>query len=105
MKCAKCGFDDNGTGDTAHVCMSKAELNEVKIRAANPTPTIRLLSKFEKESVSAMQQAIFNLQQAKEKIRYVRGNSDVGRSYIENIDSVIENLHEDIANIWEDQDV
>ena len=34
MKCAKCGFDDNCTGDTAHLCMSQKELNEIKIRAS-----------------------------------------------------------------------
>lgn len=29
MKCAKCGFDDNGTGDTAHLCMTQAELKKM----------------------------------------------------------------------------
>lgn len=28
MKCDKCGYDDNGTGDTAHVCHTVTPWNE-----------------------------------------------------------------------------
>jgi hypothetical protein len=38
MKCAKCGYDDNGTGDFAHVC----EPGKIKLKPVMNKQTLKL---------------------------------------------------------------
>lgn len=57
------------------------------------------ISKFHKEQISHLQQAIWSLEKAKLDILFAKGNLDVGRCYLENIDALIEGINEDIDNI------
>lgn len=59
------------------------------------------ISEYHKNQISYLQQGVWSLQQARAKIFFARGNSDVGKCYLENIDSLIEEVEEDINNIYD----
>jgi hypothetical protein len=62
------------------------------------------LSKFHKAQISHLQQAIFSLETAIGSVKYAIGNSDLGKCYIANLDVMIEQINDDIDNIWAEYD-
>ena len=57
------------------------------------------LSKLQKEQISILQQAVWDLEKAHEKILYAKGNSEIGQCYARDIAGLISNILEDIDNI------
>ena len=62
------------------------------------------LSKFHKEQIHYLQQAIWDLEKAREKITFAKGNSELGKLYIRDVTGLIENVQEDIDNIRNEYD-
>jgi len=60
------------------------------------------MSEYHKDQISYLQQGVWSLQQARAKIFFARGNSDAGKCYLENIDSLINELEDDINNIYDE---
>ena len=58
------------------------------------------LTKFHKEQIHYLQQAIWDLEKAREKIHFAKGNSELGEVYIRDIRGLIEFVQDDIDNIW-----
>lgn len=58
------------------------------------------LTTFHKEQISYLQQARWDLEKARANITFAKGNSEVGKIYIRDIDGLIENVQEDIDVIW-----
>jgi hypothetical protein len=50
--------------------------------------------------LSRLQQAIWDLQTARANIAFAKGASDVGKIYVQDINGLIENIQDDIDNIW-----
>lgn len=57
------------------------------------------MNKIQREQVSLLQQSIWDLEKARDKIQMAIGASDIGKIYIRNINELIENVQDDIDNI------
>lgn len=59
------------------------------------------VTEFHRAQVAHLQQAIFALENAKSRIMYAIGNSAIGVVYLQQVDTLIENVNNDITNIWD----
>jgi hypothetical protein len=59
-----------------------------------------MLTDFQKAKISHLQRAIWSLEAAKNEISVSIGNSGLGKSYIEDVDTLITQLQEDIDVTW-----
>ena len=90
MKCDKCGYDDNGTGDTAHVCgpiklkLKHVELHEEFNRFEE------LIAEDESHLPVTEQSLVFRLRKRAEIRRQIQGRKSVSEGKPDRIADLLE---------------
>ena len=90
MKCDKCGYDDNGTGDTAHVCgpielkLKHVELHEEHDRFEE------LIAEDESHLPVSEQSLVFRLRKRAEIRRQIQGRKSVSEGKPDRIADLLE---------------
>ena len=90
MKCDKCGYDDNGTGDTAHVCgpikikLKHVELHEEFNRFEE------LIAEDESHLPVTEQSLVFRLRKRAEIRRQIQGRKSVAEGKPDRIADLLE---------------
>lgn len=90
MKCDKCGYDDNGTGDTAHVCgpiklkLKHVELHEEFNRFEE------LIAEDESHLPVSEQSLVFRLRKRAEIRRQIQGRKSVSEGKPDRIADLLE---------------
>ena len=90
MKCDKCGYDDNGTGDTAHVCgpiklkLKHVELHEEFNRFEE------LIAQDESHLPVSEQSLVFRLRKRAEIRRQIQGRKSVSEGKPDRIADLLE---------------
>lgn len=54
-----------------------------------------------KQQIALLQQSVWDLQKAKEKIQQAIGASDLGKVYIEQLSEMIDSIDDDMINLHE----
>lgn len=54
-----------------------------------------------KQQIALLQQSVWDLQKAKEKIQQAIGASDLGKVYIEQLSGLIDSIDDDMINLHE----
>jgi hypothetical protein len=90
MKCDKCGYDDNGTGDTTHVCgpielkLKHVELHEEHDRFEE------LIAEDESHLPVSEQSLVFRLRKRAEIRRQIQGRKSVSEGKPDRIADLLE---------------
>jgi hypothetical protein len=87
--------------------VAKATANCIATNHAMQRDNMNLakLTSFHKEQISNLQQAIWGLEKAHERILYAKGNSEIGQCYARDIAELISNIQDDIDNIHNEYSV
>jgi hypothetical protein len=97
MKCDKCGYDDKGTGDTAHVCgpvkIKTVELNEEFDRFEE------LMAKDESHLPVSEQSLVFRLRKRAEIRRQIPGRKSVEEGRSDRIADLLEEAADEIERL------
>ena len=97
MKCDKCGYDDNGTGDTAHVCgpielkLKHVELHEEHDRFEE------LIAEDESHLPVSEQSLVFRLRKRAEIRRQIQGRKSVSEGKPDRIADLLEEAADALA--------
>ena len=97
MKCDKCGYDDNGTGDTAHVCGPiKLKLKHVELHEE--------FNRFEEHMANdeghlpvSEQSLVFRLRKRAEIRRQIQGRKSVSEGKPDRIADLLEEAADALA--------
>ena len=65
---------------------------------------LKTISQFHKEQIHHLQNAIWNLERAEENIKYAKGNPNLEKVYLANIECIKDDLQDDINNIFAESD-
>ena len=90
MKCDKCGYDDNGTGDTAHVCGPiKLKLKHVELHEEHDRFE-ELMAQNESHLPVSEQSLVFRLRKRAEIRRQIQGRKSVAEGKPDRIADLLE---------------
>jgi uncharacterized protein YcaQ len=90
MKCDKCGYDDNGTGDTAHVCGPiKLKLKHVELHEEHDRFE-ELMAQDQSHLPVSEQSLVFRLRKRAEIRRQIQGRKSVAEGKPDRIADLLE---------------
>jgi hypothetical protein len=92
MKCDKCGYDDNGTGDTAHVCGPiKLKLKHVELHEEHDRFEELMAQDQPKKDLPFSEQGlVFRLRKRAEIRRQIQGRKSVAEGKPDRIADLLE---------------
>ena len=92
MKCDKCGYDDNGTGDTAHVCGPiKLKLKHVELHEEHDRFEELMAQDQPKKDLPVSEQSlVFRLRKRAEIRRQIQGRKRVAEGKPDRIADLLE---------------
>ena len=97
MKCDKCGYDDNGTGDTAHVCGPiKIKLKHVELHEEHDRFEEHMANDESHLPVSE-QSLVFRLRKRAEIRRQIQGRKSVSEGKPDRIADLLEEAADALA--------
>ena len=97
MKCNKCGYDDNGTGDTAHVCGPiKIKLKHVELHEEHDRFEEHMANDEGHLPVSE-QSLVFRLRKRAEIRRQIQGRKSVSEGKPDRIADLLEEAADALA--------
>ena len=97
MKCNKCGYDDNGTGDTAHVCGPiKIKLKHVELHEEHDRFEEHMANDESHLPVSE-QSLVFRLRKRAEIRRQIQGRKSVSEGKPDRIADLLEEAADALA--------